>query len=443
MTALSLRDRNHIFESLRKGSVPTRGLEAYAVGIEGVRAEIGRQLDFAEQGEGAIKFVRGDYGCGKTFTARLAMEEAQNRGFATSFVVVSANDLRFHKFDQVYRRVVAKLSTITCEQGALGDILDRWIAHIEDQLIEAGADEESDEFDNRVRTELSERLAALTGGNAPPDFVRAIQTVFDLKQRGEFSDAGALLSWVGGSSNVSAAAKRIAGIKGEITSSIALSYLRGVLEIVKAAGYKGLVIVIDEVETILRERKDVRQKSLNGIRQIIDDSPAFPGLVWLFTGTPEFYDGPRGVKALAPLHDRIAFRGSGKFVNLRQPQLQLTPFDEARLEKVALRLRELFPSAHGDRIEARVDLPFIRALVQRVTEGFHGDVGVVPRQFLRNFVSVLDLVDQNEDYDPAVDFDLEIDEASLTTAEVAKRTGAVEAPHEDDDDGEMIQVEVW
>ena len=69
---------------------------------------------------------------------------------------------------------------------------------------------------------------------------------------------------------VGAAAKRLAGVKGDIGSRDALDYLRGVLTIVKAAGYKGLVIVIDEAETILRMRKDSRHKSLNGIRQIID-----------------------------------------------------------------------------------------------------------------------------------------------------------------------------
>ena len=57
-----------------------------------------------------------------------------------------------------------------------------------------------------------------------------------------------------------------------IGSRDALHYLRRVLQIVKSAGYKGLVIVIDEAETILRMRKDSRHKSLNGIRQIADAS---------------------------------------------------------------------------------------------------------------------------------------------------------------------------
>ena len=55
-------------------------------------------------------------------------------------------------------------------------------------------------------------------------------------------------------------------------------------------GIPGLVVIIDEAETILRMRRDVRGKSLNGIRQIIDDTPQYKGLLWVFTGTPEFFD---------------------------------------------------------------------------------------------------------------------------------------------------------
>ena len=39
-------------------------------------------------------------------------------------------------------------------------------------------------------------------------------------------------------------------------------------------------------------------------------------------------------------------------------------------------------------------------LVSKVTTGFKGDVGVVPRQFLRQFVNVLDLANEHDDYDP-------------------------------------------
>ncbi len=227
-----------------------------------------------------------------------------------------------------------------------------------------------------------------------------VQTIFDLKQKGEVAEAGALISWLCGSGNVAASAKKAAGIKGDIGSRDALDYLRGVLEIVKAAGYQGLVIVIDEAETILRMRSDSRHKSLNGIRQIADAAGSYPGLLWLFTGTPEFFDTRHGVAGLAPLHDRIRFLKQGRFASLRQAQLELVPFDADRLRSVALRLRELFPSSDRARLDSRVERRVHRRLVAEVTTGFKGDVGVVPRQFLREFVTQMDLVEEHDDYVP-------------------------------------------
>ena len=257
---------------------------------------------------------------------------------------------------------------------------------------------------NFQQQRLEADLASLTGGQAPQDFIRVIQTIFRLKQAGEVSEAGALISWLCGSGNVAAASKKAAGIKGDIGSRDALDYLRGVLEIVKAAGYKGLLIVIDEAETILRMRSDSRHKSLNGIRQIADAAGSYPGMLWLFTGTPEFFDTRYGVAGLEPLHRRISFSKQGPYASLRQPQLELTPFDAERLRSVALRLRELYPSATRPELEERMSLDFINRLVAEVTKGFRGDVGVVPRQFLREFVNQLDLVEGNETYSPSDEY---------------------------------------
>lgn len=449
MGTLTAKDVEHVFESLRKGLVPERGIDTFAVGIEKQRGELHRQLELAAGGEGTIKFLRGGYGCGKTFMARLALLDAQELGFATSFVVVSDNDLKFHRFDDVYRKVMTELGTSSCPRGALSDILDRWIARVEDALIAAGEDEDAAGFDEKVQQRLEADLASLTGGQAPQDFIRVIQTIFRLKQEGEVSEAGALISWLCGSGNVAAASKKAAGIKGDIGSRDALDYLRGVLEIVKAAGYKGLLIVIDEAETILRMRSDSRHKSLNGIRQIADAAGSYPGMLWLFTGTPEFFDTRHGVAGLEPLHRRISFSKQGSFASLRQPQLELTPFDAKRLRSVATRLRELYPSGTRSVLEERVSLDFIDRLVAEVTKGFRGDVGVVPRQFLREFVTQLDLVEENDDYVPMelYGFDPSQISTSALTPEEQQRLGGTSdsAPLDELEEGpELIPTEdVW
>jgi P-loop Domain of unknown function (DUF2791) len=421
MTNMSQRDIEHIFERLRSGVVPERGLEAFAVGIDRSRSEIGRQLDLAGNNEGVFKFLRGGYGCGKTFMARLALLDAQAKGFATSFVVVSDNDLHFHRFDDVYRKVVQELATDRCDRGALGFILDRWIARMEDAAIDGGANPDAEDFDAQVQQRIESDLASLTGGKAPEDMTRVLRSIFALKQQNKFPEASALLSWLSGSENVAASSKRIAGIKGDIGSKEAMDYLQGILAITKAAGYKGLVIVIDEAETMLRMKTDIRAKSLNGIRQICDAADRYPGLFWVFTGTPEFFDTNRGVAGLSPLHDRLKLIKTGNFANPRQPQLVLTSFDAERLKNVALKLREIYPTEQRDRLTKKVTPEFIDLLVNKVTQGFGGDVGIVPRQFLRQLVNILDLAATEPEFDPMTDGGYDLVE--LSAEEIRIRDG--------------------
>jgi len=143
---------------------------------------------------------------------------------------------------------------------------------------------------------------------------------------------------------------------------------------------------------------------------------------------------------LAPLHERIAFMKQGTRVNPRQPQLELVPFDAARLRAVALRLRDLYPTQHPERIASRLSDGFIERLIAEVTAGFKGDVGVVPRQFLREFVNQLDLVDDDADYDPMQEYGFK--PVELKPEEELAIKGQPFAP-EDADDGPVPVEEVF
>ena len=119
----------------------------------------------------------------------------------------------------------------------------------------------------------------------------------------------------------------MAGIKGDVDHFAALSFLRGLLLILKDSGYSGLVLVLDEIETLQRVRGDVREKGLNALRQLIDDIDGgrFPNLYLLTTGTPAFFDGPQGVQRLEPLAQRlhVDFQTDARFDNPRAVQLRL------------------------------------------------------------------------------------------------------------------------
>jgi hypothetical protein len=55
---------------------------------------------------------------------------------------------------------------------------------------------------------------------------------------------------------VAAEIKRSAGIRGDLDHDGALAFLAGLLTILRGAGYNGLVLVLDEVETLQRVRSD-------------------------------------------------------------------------------------------------------------------------------------------------------------------------------------------
>lgn len=427
-----MTETEHVFERLRSGTVPERGLDSFAVGIDKPLAEIRRQLEIARSGDGAFKFLRGGYGCGKTFMSQYTVLEALERNFAVSFVVVSPNDTQFHKFDDVYHKIVSGLRTPTAASGALEDSLDRWIGTIEDRLADEMGEEDPG-FDDAVKTRFETELGDLARSDTGVEFINVLKAFFDAKMEEDYATASSLIGWISGSKNIAAAAKRKAGIKGEISSNSALLYLRGVLNIIRKAGYAGLVVVIDELETVLRTRSDVREKSLNGLRQIIDASKDFPGLLWIFTGTEVFFDSRKGVAGLEPLHDRIRFVASGDFVSPKQPQLQLKPFDQERLLAVAMKLREVYPSRAPERLRRLVDDAFLSRLVQEVTTGLRGDVGVVPRQFLRELITVMDLVEENDGSDGSPAYD---------PREIYRFAGPTFASPEDETDAESADTAI-
>lgn len=206
-----------------------------------------------------------------------------------------------------------------------------------------------------------------------------------------------------------------------------LTFLAGLLQLLRQSGYDGLVVVLDEVETIQRMNAQTREKSLNALRQFMDmlAKEELPGLYLIMTGTRDFFEGYKGLKALAPLYQRVQvnFGKDVRFDNLRAPQVRLLPFTEERLLTVGRRVREIYPAKNPDRVQARVDDRFLAALVGQITTGFGGKVALSPRLFLRELIDLMDRVDLHVDYRPADHYKLELEDSKLTPEELAAKRG--------------------
>jgi hypothetical protein len=227
-----------------------------------------------------------------------------------------------------------------------------------------------------------------------------------------------------GQPHISASVKRVAGIKGDVDHFAALSFLRGLLLILKDSGYSGLVLVLDEIETIQRVRSDVREKGLNALRQLLDDVDGgrFPNLYLAITGTPAFYDGPQGIQRLEPLAQRlhVDFQTDARFDNPRAVQLRLTTFDNERLIEVGTKVRDLYAAdcSAPDRIRRLANNEYIATLAKSMAGKLGGKVGIAPRLFLKKLVAdVLDRIDQFDDFDPRADYQLTVSVNEMTSVE--------------------------
>ena len=421
---ISPERRREIIAALRKGTVPQRGLDFLAVGMEQFMPVISDELDETTQGGSVFKAVRGEYGCGKTFFGRWVQEFAKKKGFATAEVQISETETPLHRLETVYRRAMEQLSTPDCFLGAFRSVVDGWFYGLEEEVLAEGQIDPSDESALAAKADelLEQRLVEIT--RATPQFASALRTYRQAQRNNDHATAEGLAGWLAGQPHVAASIKREAGIKGEVDHFAALSFLRGLLLILKDSGYSGLVLVLDEIETLQRVRGDVREKGLNALRQFIDDidSGRFPNLYMLTTGTPAFFDGPQGVQRLEPLAQRlhVDFQTDARFDNPRAVQLRLSAFDHSKLIEVGTKVRELYLTdcSAPERIKRLVDPGYIDSLAQAMTGKLGGKVGIAPRLFLKKLVSdVLDRVDQYDDFDPRQHYQLTLSAGEMTSVE--------------------------
>ena len=423
---ISSARRDVIVSALRRGTVPSSGLDVLAVGIEAFAPILDDELAMASAGGSGFKAVRGEYGTGKTFFGRWLQERARARGFAATEVQINETETPLHRLETVYRRLVEHLGTADTAHGAFRGVIDGWFYALEQDVLADAAVDASDAEGLLQRTNalMEARLGEIS--KTAPAFAAVLRTYRRALATGDGMLADGLISWLAGQPNVAAAVKRAAGIKGDLDHFAATNFLAGLLTILRDSGFSGLVLVLDEVETLQRMRTDTREKGLNGLRQWIDeiDAGRYPGLYLVITGTPSFFDGPQGVQRLAPLAQRlhVDFGTDRRFDNPRAVQIRLTAFDHGALLAVGRRVRDIYAEGRPNerRLRTVVDDSYLDALARAVAGGLGGKVGVAPRLFLKKLVSdVLDRVDLHEDFDPRKHYTLTLAETEMSTTERA------------------------
>lgn len=419
---ISARRRREVIGALRGGTVPHSGLDVLAVGLGRFESAIDGELAEVAAGGAVFKAVRGEYGSGKTFFSRWLVERARRAGFASAEVQISETETPLHRLETVYRRITENLATAEFSPSALREVIDGWFFALEQDALASGTIDESDAAALGAAVDALLEARLRTVSERAPAFATALRGYRAAVVAGDTATAEGLLSWLGGQPHVAASVRRTAGVRGELDHFGAFGFLQGLIVVLRDSGYAGLVVVLDEVETLQRVRGDVRDKALNALRQWVDEvhSGRFPGLYLLITGTPAFFDGTQGVQRLPPLAQRLAvdFTTDARFDNARAVQVRLPGFTRESLVELGIRVRDLYAMDADPRVAQVVDDEYLAQLADGVGGWFAGRVDVAPRVFLKKLVGeVLDRVDQYPDFDPRQHYALTIAAGELTEVE--------------------------
>lgn len=430
---LSPETARDIVDALRDGTVPGAGLEHIAVGMDGPINAIKKELQQVATKRGGFKAIRGEYGSGKTFLSRLVLAEAARIDFATAHVTLSTQETRLYRPEELYRTIARELTLPGIRRAALGQLVERWIARHARAVRETdGIADEDPRHESAVERRIQRALDPI--GSEAASFAMALGQYYVRKRADDFATARGLLGVLAADPNVGRGVKSSAGITGKLEKQQGYAYLRALLEVVTGAGLSGLAIVLDEGDRLTELRGPERKEAWEVLRYFIDKlrDNTFAGLYVVLTGTRNLFEGKKGVREYGALEERLSADFSDNaHPDWMQRQIRLRGMDRERLLAVGRRVREIYPTEHAARVAAKATDDVLEHMVSSVTKAFGGKVEVAPRRFLREWVGVLSLIDQYDDYDPAAKYGFEISKQTDLTPEEKVAAGLAAAVADD------------
>ena len=398
-----------VINSLKGGVVPRVGLPYITVGREAEIAALLHDVDIIAEGGASFRFIVGKYGSGKSFLLQTIRNYAMDR----NFVVVDA-DLSPERRLQgshgqglaTYKELIRNMSTKTRpEGGALTLVLDRWLSGVQNEA----ASESGLALDDPALAALTERkirevINALSEMVHGFDFARLLTLYYRAYIAGDDDGKAKVVKWFRGEYTTKTEAKAELGVNIIITDDDWFEYIKLFALFLQKAGYSGLLILIDELVNIYKIPNAVtRQYNYEKLLTMYND--ALQGrarnLGIIMCGTPQcMEDTRRGVYSYEALRSRLAegrFGREGTAKDLLAPVIRLAPLTYEELLVLTEKLAEIHAELFG--YEQKLNEADMVGFIQIEFGRIGADVNITPREVIRDFIELLDIVYQNPQTD--------------------------------------------
>ena len=392
-----------LISSLKGGVVPRVGLPYITVGRKREIDALLHDVDMIADGGASFRFIVGRYGSGKSFL----LQTIRNYVMAKNFVVVDA-DLSPERRLQgthgqglaTYKELIRNMSTKTKpEGGALTLILDRWISQVQQTVLEeSGLTLQDERLSELVEKKIAAVVFSLNEMVHGFDFARLLTLYYEAYVNGDDLLKAKVVKWFRGEYNTKTEARQELGVNIIITDDDWYEYLKLFAFFLKQAGYAGLLILIDELVNIYKIPNAItRQYNYEKILTMYNDAMQGKAhyLGMILCGTPQCMEDPRrGVYSYEALRSRLAEgHFSGEYQDLLSPVIRLQPLTYEELLILTEKLADIHATLYEyPQILTQQDMvEFIQIEFGRIGADTH----ITPREVIRDFIEVLDIIYQN------------------------------------------------
>ncbi|MFD1124636.1 ATP-binding protein [Lentilactobacillus raoultii] len=395
-----------VLNSLKGGVVPRIGLPYVTVGRKAEIEALLHDVDVVAEGGASFHFIVGRYGSGKSFL----LQTMRNYVMDKNFVVVDG-DLSPERRLQgtkgqglaLYRELIQNLATKTRpEGGALTLVLDRWISSVQSNVAsDSGLAVDDPQFAEAVDKKIYAVISSLSELVHGFDFAKLLNMYYHAYLDGNDATKAKVIKWFRGEYTHKTEAKQELGVSVIISDDDWYEYLKLFASFFRQAGYAGLIIMIDELVNIYKipnsiSRQYNYEKILTMYNDTLQGKAKYLGI--LMGGTPQAVeDRRRGVYSYEALHSRLT---QGKFAtagarDMYAPVIKLEPLTAEEMLVLVEKLANMHAGLYGyQRTITEADLvKFIKIEYARIG----ADTNITPREVIRDFIELLDIVWQNPD----------------------------------------------
>ena len=395
-----------VLNSLKGGVVPRIGLPYITVGRKSEIEALLHDVDIIADGGASFRFIVGRYGSGKSFLIQTIRNYVMERGF-----IVADADLSPERRLQgtrgqglaTYRELIGNLSTKTKpEGGALTLVLDRWISGVQAEAVgETGLAPGDAALTIAVDQKIYSVTAAVSELVHGFEFARLLSLYYHAYVDGDDSLKQKVVRWFRAEYATKCEAKEELGVNVIITDDDWYEYLKLFAVFFRLAGYKGMMIMIDELVNIYKIPNSITrqynyEKMLTMYNDTLQGKARYLGI--LMGATPQAVeDKRRGVYSYEALRSRLA---EGKFSrpgarDLLAPVIHLEPLTPEEMLVLCEKLADMHADLYG--YARRLGTDDLAAFIKLEYGRIGADQNITPREVIRDFIELLNLLYQNPD----------------------------------------------